>query len=59
MLTTFLMYSKGKYGLSARWVGLTYLGPGVGLLVGVAVFAITSDKAMKAATTKAELDPEI
>ena len=44
---------EGSYGFSPGSVGLTFLGLGVGSLLGVGVFAVTSDKIMKKASAEA------
>lgn len=47
LFTTFPLVFQGTYNFSSGSVGLTYLGLGVGSMVGVITFAISSDRIMK------------
>jgi len=47
MFTTFPLVFQGTYHFSDGTVGLTYIGLGVGSLIGVAIFAATSDRSLK------------
>ncbi|KAE8327561.1 major facilitator superfamily domain-containing protein [Aspergillus sergii] len=44
LFTTFPSVSQKQYGFSLGISGLCYLGMGTGMLIGVAIFSLTSDK---------------
>ncbi|RYP67857.1 hypothetical protein DL770_008533 [Monosporascus sp. CRB-9-2] len=56
LFTTFTDVFMRTYGFSASTVGLSYLGLGVGSMIGLAIFSMSSDKylAKKAAETDAD-----
>ncbi|KAH7311276.1 major facilitator superfamily domain-containing protein [Stachybotrys elegans] len=45
--TTFPSVFTGQYGFSTSIVGLSYLGQGIGSIIGLVAFSLTSDKYMK------------
>lgn len=59
LFTTFTRVFEGQYGFSPGIAGLTYLGVGIGNLVGVAIFAALSDRYLKSKKAKGiEMRPE-
>lgn len=48
LFTTFTVVFEGQYGFSSSDVGLTYLGLGIGSLMGLAIFGVLSDRIVKA-----------
>jgi MFS family permease len=44
LFTTFTFVFEGTYGFSQSTVGLTFIGTGVGLLLGLAVYGFTADR---------------
>ena len=56
--TLTLVFEKG-YGFSQGSVGLTYLGIGVGCLIGLAVFGTVSDRLIKHLAKGGEMKPEM
>jgi len=58
--TTFPYVFQDQYGFSESLTGLSYLGLGIGMLVGVAFFGLLSDRLLKRAAAKGngELKPE-
>ncbi|KAI9809372.1 MAG: hypothetical protein M1827_006884 [Pycnora praestabilis] len=58
LFTTFEIVFEQQYGFSTGTVGLTYLGIGVGMFVGLFVFGMASDKIVKKKSAKGEMKPE-
>ncbi|KAL9103366.1 MAG: hypothetical protein Q9163_001578 [Psora crenata] len=58
LFTTLTVVFEGQYHFSAGSVGLTYLGIGVGSLVGTVIFGVASDKILKYMSAKGEMKPE-
>ena len=58
LFTTITEVFEDQYHFSQGDVGLTYLGIGVGSLIGVVVFGIASDKILKAKSKKGEMKAE-
>lgn len=58
LFTTFPTVFQGIYGFSSGTVGLTYVGLGVGSLLGVLAFAAVSDRILKRKSAKGEMKPE-
>lgn len=58
MFTTFPLVFEGTYHFSQGSVGLCYLGLGVGSMIGVVVFAVTSDKILKKHGTDQAENPD-
>jgi multidrug resistance protein len=64
LFTTFTLVFEGQYGFSSGSVGLTYLGIGIGSLVGLVLFGMASDRMLKSKTkpnadgTPGEMKPE-
>jgi len=58
LFTTLTEVFEGQYGFSAGTVGLTYLGLGIGMFVGIGVFGGTSDYLMKRLSAKGVMKPE-
>lgn len=54
LFTTFALVFEGAYGFSSGSVGLTFLGLGVGSLMGLAWFAFASDRMLKSSAAKAD-----
>jgi MFS family permease len=54
LFTTFALVFEGTYGFSSGSVGLTFLGLGVGSLIGLAFFAIASDRMLKSRAAAAD-----
>lgn len=54
LFTTFTLVFENTYGFSSGSVGLTFMGIGVGSLVGLIFFAWTSDRMLKRRTEKAD-----
>ena len=52
--TTLEIVFQGDYGFSPGIVGLTYLGIGIGMLVGLAIFGVMSDRILKSKTAEAK-----
>lgn len=59
MISTMAVVFQLQYGFSLGSSGLTYLGLGVGLLVGLVFFAVTSDRAYKSIAAHGTPKPEI
>lgn len=49
---------EGRYHFSPGLVGLSYLGIGIGLLCGLAIFGGSSDFILKRQSAKGEMKPE-
>lgn len=58
LFTTFAIVFEGQYGFSPGSVGLTYLGLGVGCIIGMALFGGMSDRLLKKLANGGELKPE-
>ena len=58
LFTTITEVYETQYGFSAGSVGLTYLGIGVGSLIGVITFGIASDRIMKRLSKNGEMKAE-
>ena len=58
LFTTITEVYEGQYHFSQGTVGLTYLGIGVGSMMGVIVFGIASDKILKAKSKTGEMKAE-
>ena len=58
LFTTITEVYEVQYGFSAGSVGLTYLGIGVGSLIGVITFGIASDRIMKRLSKNGEMKAE-
>jgi len=56
--TTVTFVFEGQYHFSSGAVGLSYLGVGVGMIVGMAVLGVTSDKIIKQHQAKGDMKPE-
>lgn len=56
--TTITFVFEGQYHFSSGAVGLSYLGTGVGLIVGMAVLGVMSDKIIKKKQVKGNAKPE-
>jgi hypothetical protein len=56
--TTVTFVFEGQYHFSSGAVGLSYLGVGVGMIVGMAVLGVTSDKIIKKHQAKGDVKPE-
>lgn len=59
MFTTITTIFEENYGFSPNIIGLTFLGIGVGMIVGVIIFGISSDRRLKKAQAcNMEMKPE-
>lgn len=58
LFTTITEVYENQYQFSQGSVGLTFLGIGVGSLVGVITFGIASDRIVKAKARNGEMKPE-
>ena len=58
LFTTITEVYEGQYRFSQGTVGLTYLGIGVGSMMGVIIFGIASDKILKAKSKTGEMKAE-
>ncbi len=58
LFTTITEVFEGEYGFSPGSVGLTYLGIGIGCLLGVGIFGVASDKILKHMSAKGAMKPE-
>lgn len=58
LFTTITEVFEGTYGFSQGTVGLTYLGIGIGSIVGLVAFGVSSDLIMKKKSAKGEMKPE-
>ncbi|KAF1845634.1 MFS general substrate transporter [Cucurbitaria berberidis CBS 394.84] len=56
--TTITFVFEGKYHFSSGAVGLSYIGVGVGMIVGMAVLGVMSDKIIKQEQAKGDAKPE-
>lgn len=58
LFTTITEVFEDRYHFSQGSVGLTYLGIGLGSLVGVFVFGVASDRIVKAKSASGAMKPE-
>lgn len=58
LFTTFTIVFEGTYGFSSGTVGLTFLGIGLGNLLGLAIFGVVSDRILKKKSAQGEMKPE-
>ncbi|KAL9091713.1 MAG: hypothetical protein Q9165_004789 [Trypethelium subeluteriae] len=58
LYTTFTYVFEGQYGFSPGTVGLTYIGLGIGMILGMAIFGGASDRILKAKSKTGEMKPE-
>lgn len=58
LFTTFTMVFEEQYGFSSGAVGLTYLGLGIGSMIGMAGVGIVSDTILKKRSGAGEMKPE-
>lgn len=58
LFTTITEVFQDNYHFSQGTVGLTYLGIGIGSLVGVVAFGVASDRIMKKKSALGEMKPE-
>jgi predicted MFS family arabinose efflux permease len=58
LFTTFTMVFEEQYGFSSGAVGLTYLGLGIGSMIGMAGVGIVSDRILKKKSGAGEMKPE-
>lgn len=52
LFTSITQVFEGSYGFSAQDAGLVFLGLGVGSMIGLALFSVTSDRHLKKMTAK-------
>ncbi|KAI9847237.1 MAG: hypothetical protein M1838_000973 [Thelocarpon superellum] len=58
LFTTFTIVFEDQYGFSSGTVGLSFLGIGVGCLLGLLFVGIVSDRIVKSKSAKGEMKPE-
>ncbi|KAI9751778.1 MAG: hypothetical protein M1835_001169 [Candelina submexicana] len=58
LFTTFTLVYEDRYGFSSGTVGLTYLGIGVGMFVGLAFVGVLSDKIVQSKSKNGVMKPE-
>ena len=58
LFTTITEVFQSTYGFSQGSVGLTYLGLGIGMFMGLIVFGAASDWILKRKSAKGEMKPE-
>jgi hypothetical protein len=58
LFTTLTFVFEDQYHFSSGAVGLSFLGTGVGMIVGMAVLGVVSDKVIKAKQAKGNVKPE-
>ena len=58
LFTTFTVVFEGSYHFSSGSVGLTFMGMGVGSIMGLGVFAWSSDRMLKSKAKEAEIAAE-
>lgn len=58
LFTTITEVYEDRYGFSQGSVGLTYLGIGVGSVLGVVIFGLFSDRILKAKSKSGEMKAE-
>ncbi|KAI6090747.1 major facilitator superfamily transporter [Hypoxylon rubiginosum] len=54
--TTFTFLFEGEYGMSSGIVGLTYIGSGIGMVAGMILYGMTSDKIIQRLAKKHGVD---
>ncbi|ETI26009.1 hypothetical protein G647_02786 [Cladophialophora carrionii CBS 160.54] len=59
LFTTITEIYEGTYGFNTGLAGLSYLGIGVGMFLGLGIFGATSDKRIQAKKAKGDVSPEI
>jgi hypothetical protein len=59
LFTTITEIYEGVYHFSTGLAGLSYLGIGVGMMLGLGVFGATADKRVQAKKAKGDVSPEI
>src|SRR5204863_2717508 len=58
LFTTFPLVFSRTYHFSSGSVGLSYLGIGMGSLIGLVIFGVASDKILKKKSVAGEMKPE-
>lgn len=58
LFTTMPQVFGTQYGFSEGLIGLTYLGIGGGMLVGVSIFGVASDRILRSKSKNGEMKPE-
>ncbi|KAL8897001.1 MAG: hypothetical protein Q9207_007436, partial [Kuettlingeria erythrocarpa] len=58
LFTTLTDVFESRYGFSSGAVGLTYLGIGIGMLMGLFIFGIASDRIVKSKSKNGQMKPE-
>ena len=58
LFTTLTPVFEGQYGFSEGTVGLTFLGIGIGSMLGLAIFGFASDQILRRMSAKGEMKPE-
>lgn len=58
LFTTFTTVFEGNYGFSTSSVGLSFVGIGVGSVIGVVIFGVMSDRNIKKQTAEADANAE-
>ena len=58
LFTTITIVFEGEYGFSQGTVGLTYLGLGVGMFLGLGIFGSLSDRMLKSRAGSGQTKPE-
>ncbi|KIV95065.1 hypothetical protein PV10_02764 [Exophiala mesophila] len=58
LFTTIGMVFEGTYGFSQGTVGLSFLGIGIGSMLGLVIFGIISDRIVKKKSANGEMKPE-
>ncbi|KIW23325.1 uncharacterized protein PV07_11533 [Cladophialophora immunda] len=59
LFTTITEIYESIYGFSTGLAGLSYLGIGVGMFIGLALFGATSDRRIQAKKAKGDVSPEV
>ncbi|KAI9732210.1 MAG: hypothetical protein M1834_004307 [Cirrosporium novae-zelandiae] len=58
LISTFTLVFEEQYGFTGGIAGLTYLGLGIGMMLGMLIFRILSDKMMMKLSANGEMKPE-
>lgn len=58
LFTTMTFVFQGQYGFSSSMVGLSFLGSGIGMIVGMVTLGIVSDRIIKKKQAKGNVIPE-
>lgn len=58
LFTTLTLVFEVQYGFSSGNVGLTFLGIGIGAMLGLVIFGLVSDRIVKRMSAKGEMKPE-